>query len=341
MSRSRRSSRLDGSNSVRPASSASGFTLVELLVVIAIIGVLVALLLPAVQVAREAARRTQCQNNLKQSGLALHKHHDTFNTLPPMNIRGSGEAPWNVHLLPYLEQQSAFQEWDLKAIGAFFRLGPAGAKLSARQLQVKAYYCPSRRPANGLSKNGHSRNFAGIATYNEPGSLGDYAGVGGGITGTFIDEGLLKGLDRTGMWDLSSGVFAIIDAKPRSRFANCTDGLSNTAVIGEKHVRLLFFGESNASTAGDGPFFCDNQPVWITRLMGRQVLGPGQFLDRTLANGPNDSFRPAERFGSYHPGACLFLFGDGSVRTVPNNADVNVLTSIALPDDGDTVNISF
>lgn len=319
----------------------TGFTLVELLVVIAIIGVLVALLLPAVQAARESARRSQCLNHLKQMGLALHNHHDAYRALPPMNIRGSGEPPWNVHLLPYLEQQNAFQEWDLKAIGAFFRLGPTGGKLAARQLQVKVYYCPSRRPAKGLSKNGHNRNFAGITTYDLPGALGDYAGVGGGVGGTFIDEGLLKGLDRTGVWDLTPGVFAIVNAAPRSRFANCTDGLSNTAVIGEKHVRIPFFGESNATNAGDGPFFCDNQPVWITRLMGRQVLGQNQFLDRTLANGPNDSFRPAERFGSYHPGVCQFVFGDGSVRTLPNNADIVVLTSIALPEDGASPSLNF
>ena len=68
------------------------------------------------------------------------------------------------------------------------------------------------------------------------------------------------------------------------------------------------------------------------------MLGANQFLDRTLANGPLDSLRPAERFGSYHPGVCQFVLGDGSVKTIQNNADVVMLTYLALPDDGETVN---
>ncbi len=87
----------------------SGFTLVELLVVIAIIGILVALLLPAVQAAREAGRRTQCTNNLKQMGLALHNHHDSLRRFPPGGDRSpvGGYGPsWMVHILPYIEQNS-------------------------------------------------------------------------------------------------------------------------------------------------------------------------------------------------------------------------------------------
>src|SRR5687768_4677827 len=98
----------------RPARKRTGaFTLVELLVVIAIIGVLVALLLPAVQAAREAARRSQCSNNLKQIGLAFHNFHDVRNSFPPLRIAGAeGWASCWVLILPYMEQNAAYDAWD-------------------------------------------------------------------------------------------------------------------------------------------------------------------------------------------------------------------------------------
>lgn len=110
-----------------------GFTLIELLVVIAIIGVLVAILLPAVQQARAAARRTQCQNNLKQIGLALHQFHDANGAFPPARLvldgirtlsengttSGVDEPSWLIHILPHLEQSAVFSSWDLyKPFGA-------------------------------------------------------------------------------------------------------------------------------------------------------------------------------------------------------------------------------
>src|SRR6476646_2441033 len=138
-----------------------GFTLVELLVVIAIIGVLVALLLPAVQAAREAARRMQCTNNLKQLGIALHNFHDSRQSFPaaldelitsPVTGSGAGTAAWTAHILPYIEQQAVYQvyrfdrDWADTSTNAIPNTGPICAK-------IKVFLCPSApgqntRPVN-------------------------------------------------------------------------------------------------------------------------------------------------------------------------------------------------
>ena len=120
----------------------SGFTLIELLVVIAIIGVLVGLLLPAVQKAREAANRTQCQNNLKQMGLALHMYHDQYKSLPPSRLPGVELPSWAWLILPGLEQDNLYRLWVDKA--SFFDMPP-----EAITANVPIYFCPSRRPAKG------------------------------------------------------------------------------------------------------------------------------------------------------------------------------------------------
>ena len=115
----------------------TGFTLVELLVVIAIIGVLVALLLPSVQAARESARRTQCSNNLKQIGLGFQNFTDSWHFLPPYRIKDR-YATWAVLILPYVEQQAVFNQWDI--MDEYYN-----QKAAVVQSQVSNYYCPSRR----------------------------------------------------------------------------------------------------------------------------------------------------------------------------------------------------
>src|SRR5262245_22978613 len=128
----------------------SGFTLIELLVVIAIIGVLIALLLPAVQKVREAANRTHCANNLKQMGIAIHNFHGMHGTLPPDRIANDWPT-WAVLLLPYLEQDSAYRLWNLQ-----YRYGeqpaPAGSATDPAPHDFKVFFCPSRRGPGQLSK---------------------------------------------------------------------------------------------------------------------------------------------------------------------------------------------
>jgi prepilin-type N-terminal cleavage/methylation domain-containing protein len=156
-----------------------GFTLVELLVVIAVIGVLISLLMPAVQKAREAANRISCANNLKQIGLALHHYHLDFSRLPP-RARSAGPADqnygagatWAVLILPYLEQDNLYHQWDLTR--RYYDQND-----SARLTPVRTYFCPTRRSASSPPMSSLSgdqpQQSDGSLDPNVPGALGDYA----------------------------------------------------------------------------------------------------------------------------------------------------------------------
>jgi prepilin-type N-terminal cleavage/methylation domain-containing protein len=126
--------------SVRESKWRGGFTLIELLVVIAIIAVLIGLLLPAVQKVREAANRMQCANNLKQIALACHNYHDTYAALPPSRLDHRGGLTWAVQLLPYMEQDNFFKQWDVTRL--YYDQGPNVAAGDAiRQTPVKQIPC--------------------------------------------------------------------------------------------------------------------------------------------------------------------------------------------------------
>jgi prepilin-type N-terminal cleavage/methylation domain-containing protein/prepilin-type processing-associated H-X9-DG protein len=295
-----------------------GFTLIELLVVIAIIAVLIGMLLPAVQKVRESAARTQCANNLKQHGLGIHAYHDNYQSLPPAALGGDGEVSWAVLILPFIEQGNLYRQWNLNLRYTYYR-HPA----SVVGAQVGLYYCPSRRSPPQLSVTGDSLPPWG----GSPGALGDYAANGGNTTAVWDDPrnggGVLLYADTT-----FGPNNTVASWRSLTGFKDVTDGLSCTLLIGEKHVQIAQFGQE---PAGDNSIYNGDDIHTIVRVAGRQTPGP---IDRPFASSPTDSYRPDERFGSYHPGGCQFVLCDGSVRMIQNTIDIETLTRLAVRNDG-------
>ena len=209
----------------RPAA----FTLVELLVVIAIIGVLVALLLPAVQAARESARRTTCQNNLKQIGVALHNFHDTNGSLPS-SLRPAGattlpRVAWETYLLPLLEHKDLLDKIDLTQNWSTSTLG-TGQTLTNKQLvasRVSTYECPSS--PDPYRVDGDPQLPGGAAWAADIAAPTDYSTI------THVEKRLLS----TGLVDYEGNGAMPKNAKPK--FQDIRDGLSNTILIAESAGR--------------------------------------------------------------------------------------------------------
>ena len=286
----------------------SGFTLVELLVVIAIIGVLVALLLPAVQAAREAARRMSCSNNLRQISLATHNFHDSNRFFPPDRITAR-YVTWSVLILPYLEQGNLFEKWNTtKTYYAH--------SAEIRQSQIKLYYCPSRRPPKGVSvddpaKGDTNQNGANLS----PGALGDYASSAGVTPPSNWNGAESNGVMILGVQNADRSWSG------RTRMAMITDGTSNTTLVGEKHVNIAEFGLRNR---GDGSIYNGDWSASWARLG-----------TRAIARSAKDPYNI--QFGSYHPGVCQFAMCDGSVRSVPNSISVSILGMLTNREDGQAI----
>jgi len=314
-----------------------GFTLVELLVVIAIIGVLVALLLPAVQAAREAARRTQCTNNLKQIGLAVHGFHDARGGIVPSQLIGGGWACWNAFILPYMELGALFDSADVELPWYRMPAEPVSA-------QVAAYYCPSRARSVHLSKKWNSR-YGGFQ--EDGGALSDYAMNGG--DGEILDEngqlGFWWGNNDPALGDgISNGVaYRILENPPlvgpeyRYRgwkvslsFKNIADGTTQTMLIGEKFVHPDHQG---TMLWGDHTWWGDDEHSSTVRLAGDRFPLAQSDDDKTVfqdyVNMP---------FGSPHPsGVCLFAMCDGSVQAFTPNINTRVQGLMATRSDGQII----
>lgn len=314
----------------------SAFTLVELLVVIAIIGILVALLLPAIQAAREAARRMSCQNNMKQLGLALHTFHDTFERFPPgaqenvYPVPRSGNTyikgtSWLVFILPQMEQQAVYDQYDFSQ--------PYSAEVNniVGNTLIPGHKCPAG-PQQIRSSNGAERTNDG--TYNHTthyyGIMGpssranpsivvlngtSYRYVVGGATGNgaYATDGML-GQYRDNPGSVTTGHYMTL--------AEVLDGTTNTLMLGERSV-FLPPGQTN------------DYRSWVRGQNGgsgttKNVTYP---INSTLYNGSNN-FNDIS-MGSTHPGGCNFALGDASVRYVSEDIDLALYKALASVRNGE------
>jgi prepilin-type N-terminal cleavage/methylation domain-containing protein len=307
-----------------------GFTLVELLVVIAIIGILIALLLPAVQAAREAARRAECQNKLKQLGLAMHNYHDIYKHFP----RGAEEnvykkpqtdttfirgTTWLLYLLPQIEQQSVYDLYD------FTQAYNSATNLAVANIEIAAFKCPSGpsevRSGNSAEQTSdgtrnHTTHYYGVmgpssranpsvvtvgtSTYNY--TVGTPTG-----NGAYACDGILgQYRDQTGS----------VTTARKVNFSDILDGSSNTLMIAERSNHLP-------------PGQANDYRSWTRGNNGgsgttKNVTYP---INSTFYNGSNN-FNDIS-FGSNHPGGCQFALGDGSVRFVREAISLNIYKALA------------
>ena len=285
----------------------SAFTLIELLVVIAIIAILIALLVPAVQKVREASARAQCQNNLKQIGLAIHNYHQTFKRIP--YSREDVRDTWFVNILPYLEQDNLYKMWDRSKL--YYQQSP-----DFRLAQVPVFYCPSRRaPGTKDTISTNDDIQQGTTAPHVPGATGDYAACTGNPDG---QADYLVGMGTPPVTQTNRANGAFIYKGGKLRFAHITDGLSNTLFVGEKHIPNFRFTVSPDSSLWNGDH-------------GSSFRSAG--VGAPLANGPSGS----GQFGSYHSAICQFVIGDGGVRPLRVSIPGTILGNLANKDDGKVI----
>ncbi len=292
-----------------------GFTLVELLVVIAIIGVLVALLLPAVQSAREAARRTQCTNNLKQIGMACHNHHDAYQYLPGAGSDGPHVTccnaterigwSWAFHLTPFLEQQAVFDEQDDNIIV---------------KTVIPSYYCPTRRAAKIYSNYGHC----------------DYAGNGGDVIGNAGKHGAF-----VRQWSgLPKAADTILNpADERRRMADVEDGTSNTLLVAEKQVHSTGWGVAGGDNEPWNNAGWDEDVVRFGKDTGRGFQFPEPDKNHPVYDSANNWW--SRKFGGTHPGGLMTVRVDGSVDVVSFDVDPQVWLWFCTIRDGNSIPTKF
>ncbi|MFM9024591.1 MAG: DUF1559 domain-containing protein [Planctomycetaceae bacterium] len=316
------------------------FTLVELLVVIAIIAVLIGLLLPAVQSARESARRIHCSNSLRQIGLASHSYASATRFLVPSFLGNNAYISagsnfnswptWAALLLPYIDDKSIADLWDLK------RLVQA-QRPEAYQTPVKIYSCPSR-----------SRMVLSEGDFATPGGItSDYAACFGTLITpandtvfTAADGAVVPGIPTLDPPTPQPGVEPrLLSTQHQLSFAKVIDGTSHTLMFGEKWIdpnmargrdsdRSVYSGNRASSRRMLGRSRRADEPTVFRRLLEAKSSFP-------VGEVPNGL--PGHNFGGPHPSVTMFVFVDGHVHAIPVNTEIDVLTALATRAGGEAM----
>jgi prepilin-type N-terminal cleavage/methylation domain-containing protein len=386
-----------------------GFTLVELLVVIAIIGMLIALLLPAVQAAREAARRMQCQNHLKQYGLGTHNFHDARDGLPPLEI-GLSRASYVVMIMPFMEQSANYDiiaNWrngsaDNPTIRGFSQdLANSGTgndqfwrnsvhmtdQIRTSLSSIPYVLCPTRRSGrHGTAPTGQEITAAGTNSVAGNGGIVAYGPFSDYAPVLFVNYDELRnratdpvdkadgadfqwiGLGNNNGNSLAPDAFngnGVANKSPLRRASNPTvvqnvsndgdarrwetrdtfsywqDGTSNQIIVGEKHIPIgnrtvqTPIGSDAVAWRHDQSFLCATDSNGRDWAIGRTVA------ETIPLSNPRDGGTPRSQrtFGSWHPGICNFLLGDGSVQPFPVTTPRRILAGYLEVNDGDNVDL--
>jgi prepilin-type processing-associated H-X9-DG protein len=290
--------------------------------------VLVALLLPAVQSAREAARRMSCQSNLKQIGIACHNFHDTRGTFPSghkVTYDGTNTryfSGWAIQILPYIEQDNLFKQYD----DTVPNLDPKNKLV--RESYVATYACPAELKPKQILIPETQADTGG--TGNVQFMIGSYRGMGG-VSATGFDQwagfptevlvNMQQGPGLRGMLhtDWQSGVAP-------ERMANITDGTSNTLLVGERSTRTHMTR---------GTFWADSFNLYSVSGAYSQSASLMADYDACIRVA-SDQAQCKYGWGSFHPQQINYVFGDGSVRTIKTNIDMKLFTYLATIGNGET-----
>jgi len=320
-----------------------GFTLIELLVVIAIIGVLIALLLPAVQQAREAARRSQCTNNMKQIGLALHNYVDAQKMFPTYTLHfnpACGMNAWTSLILPYMEQSQIFDSINFgyysaggpnMAVNTCFGSALAGNKTASNAF-VGAYSCPSDVNQSGLKYEMYIFEPRGQS------QLVNYAGVMGcPYAYPYVLQGSFTYFDGV----LTGTTWPTPAQRPIKAYA---DGLSKT-IFAMERKSAHYYNTSGTTPIWDAATWYSPMPLWNTgQWIGGDIYATGPVLAPLYGINPGNSILttgvqslyPHHWSASFHPGGVNGLLADGSVQFLSNSMDKTNLWNMITVAQGDS-----